>query len=72
MQRQKKNNTVESEKGSLSDADNKNYDGASSAFIKSSIPYFRYIPSREIMQRIILKATLLPSSFVNFNEKNQQ
>ena len=73
MQRQKNNNTVQSEKSSFSaDPDNNNDDGRSSAFIKSSIPYFRYIPSREIMQRMILKATMLPSSFVTFNQKNIQ
>ena len=30
------------------------------------IPMFRYIPSREIMQRIIMRATLLPDNFTEF------
>ena len=31
-----------------------------------NIPMFRYIPSREIMQRIIMRATLLPDNFTEF------
>ena len=33
---------------------------------KRSIPLFRYIPSRLIMQRIIMRATLLPEYFTEF------
>ena len=32
------------------------------------IPMFRYIPSRIVMQRIIMRATLLPANFVKFKE----
>ena len=31
-----------------------------------TIPLFRYIPSRLIMQRIIMRATLLPDYFTEF------
>ena len=33
---------------------------------KRSMPFFRYIPSRIIMQRLIIRATMLPSSFEQF------
>ena len=31
--------------------------------VRRRIPVFRYIPSRYIMQRLIVKATLLPKDF---------
>ena len=35
---------------------------------RRSIPMFRYIPSRIIMQRIIMRATLLGDDFLKFDE----
>ena len=35
---------------------------------KREFPLFRYIPSREVMQRIIMRATLLPKDFQGFSE----
>ena len=34
---------------------------------KRSIPLFRYIPSKQIMKRIIMRATKLPSKFTEFS-----